>query len=1499
MKKTAFILVLLLLFQVSIPLLGNQAFGQTSGLEEIYINFQGSDMPVPRGYLADYGESYGEHEGFTYGWNKKHSNNGIYWASQEDEVLATGLLLKDGSIWEIQLYNGFYEVTVGVYSEEEREIGLTVEDKAFWDQTEIQEDEELEETHTIEVTDQKLTIYAETDETLISYLHIVPMSLIIEDDNEEEMDTIEDLEETNNEILELNVLEVEASEIEEKLQEEALAEEVDEVLEEQVNNEDVFNFDELPITDEGVVEVENPEANNESIEIILKMYNGNRAAENNTIFPWFQVINSGSHTINLENMKIRYYYTVDGEKEQRFFSDWSSIGNDKITAEFIKMEQPWEGADHYVEIGFVEGAESLPVGASMEIQSRIAKIDWSNYIQTNDYSFNQNATSYEVWDRVTVHYHNDLIWGVKGNEVEPEPLPTEPELALKMYNSNRSETSNTIFIRYLLENTGKLPVSLKDVKIQYFYTADGDQPQNYFADWSTIGASDVNGEFIMLDEPLIGADHLLQLTFQEAAGTLNPGEKIEIHSRIGKSDWSNFNQFNDYSFNPDADHYVPWNKVILLLNNEIIWGEGSAILPPPEEPVEPQDPIRVQMYNGNRSEINNTIFPWFRIYNAGTAPIELKDINIRYFFTIDGVRQLNYYVDWSNIGASNVLGKFSQFAKPRPGGDHYFEIGFKEGAGWLAPGEYAEVHTRVAKNDWSNFSQINDFSFNPGATGFVDWTKVNGYHQGFFVWGEADFFDIPEGLSAEATETTLNLQWDPVETASLYEIEVNGVVYDVDNETSYLHTGLSPGTKHIYRVRAKTATVTGGWSEPLEVYTIPGIPQGLQALSTSESVSLSWDPVPGALAYEVEIYGVPIDVGANLSYIHTDLNPNTQTVYRVRAKNESGTGQWSSIIAQSTLPATPTGLKGNATANSVTISWNSTPGATTYDLEIDGQVLEGLTQPSFYHGNLLPNEVHSYRVKARNQLGTSQWSQTITVQTLPEIPENLQGTATQNEIFILWDSVEGATGYDLQVDGEIIENITLTEYVHSNLIQNSKHTYRVRARNNLIVGQWSDPITKTTLLDGEIKLTAVPASTQITLSWNMVSGALGYDIEVDGVIIDNGLSTAFVHKNLEPNSSHTYRVRARSQGGPGAWSESVTATTIFGSPKNIQATATSDTISLFWQAVAGATGYDVFVDGKVIDNEGSTVFHHTELEPFSFHVYRVRAKKGQEIVGEWSEASTFATLIGTPGNIRTKTEGNQIRLDWDPVANVTHYDVEINGTTIKTSYSNRFIHEAIDLNKTYTYRIRAVREDDRLEWSSISDWSKSIKVNTLAGPPVNLKAEADTTEIRLIWDPIEGVSSYDVEIDGNIVEGITTAQYDAHGLKPNTYHQFRVRARYEEALSEWSEPLEQNTIPELTIQIPKDNLFHFVVVAPPKTDKNSFSITVIYDPEAVEVVDLSVNAPQIILETGPISGTQITVTDLSPGKIVYRVDGAVKTTVNSIQFLSLTNEDSKITYRIE
>src|SRR5690606_18357916 len=103
-------------------------------------------------------------------------------------------------------------------------------------------------------------------------------------------------------------------------------------------------------------------------------------------------------------------------------------------------------------------------------------------------------------------------------------------------------------------------------------------------------------------------------------------------------------------------------------------------------------------------------------------------------------------------------------------------------------------------------------------------------------------------------------------------------------------------------------------------------------------------------------------------------------------------------------------------------------GASGYDIEVDGQVIEDQTSP-YNHVQLLPGTRHIYRVRAKNPSGSGIWSESLIVWTIPDKVHGLILMPQETEIFVEWEPVNGAKGYDLEVNDVVIYDAELP-YFH-------------------------------------------------------------------------------------------------------------------------------------------------------------------------------------------------------------------------------------------------------------------------------------------------------------------------------------------------------------------------------------------------------------------------------------------------------------------------------------
>lgn len=1619
----------------------------------------------------------------------------------------------------------------------------------------------------------------------------------------------------------------------------------------------------------------------------LEAYNINRDEFTNTVSPWFRLYNMGTSDLNLSEVKIRYYYTYEGEAEENFWCDWSNIGSSNINYSFNRMQTPVTYADSYLEIGFKSGTRSVKPGEYVEIQSRFAKSDWSSHVQVNDYSFNSTSDGFIDWDKVTVYVNNMLAWGAEPQNPSPSPIPVK-KIEIKMHNTEAQNYTNTLYPRYIIKNTGNVPINLQDVRIRYYYTIDGEKKQNFWCDWSNIGSSNVTGNFVKLPEEIEKADYYLEIGFKPGAGVIYPGSEVEMHIRIAKSDWTNYIQSNDYSYTGSKHNYILWDKVTAFICDEMVWGDQTLLGKPfiltaesqenavflswtpvegatgydvsdngtvvnsvycnsfnhtgltagtchqyrvratsstltgswsdicsiwtlPDVPVNivteaTENVINIKwaqvtgatgydieadgiLYENVESPFVHTALQpgilhqyriraknssgygkWIDKFNKWTIPDKVAEVNayanqtviVLYWESVTGATAYDIEFDgdileeifptvsiidlepgtlhkyrvrgknasgagawseeysyWTVPGiVTNITGHATQtqidivwsdisgasgydievdgeiidnqsspfiYTDLDEGTRHFFRIRAKNSSGigfwnealevWTLPGLVEGIETQGlqdkiiiqwepvrgaasyeikegddiyetvsspfihdgltpgtlykylirAKNSsgsgvWSNEAErwtlpdkVTEATLDATETEIrVSWEEVTGaagydieidedlyedvtspyIHQnllegtkhvyklraknssGCGFWNdEIEKWTIPpvpvnisifsgeyflimswdettgatgydlriDGVSHEnvtnpyniqglepgteytievrakndsgsgkwsdsinvrtipgiieqfeikAEQTNIHLQWESVKGADGYDIKIDEQLL-TDIESPFLYQGVNPGTEHCIQIRAKNSAGIGRWSEIQTIWTLPDIPKNIITQPASDSVKILWDPVTGATGYDIEIYGTAVDTGGEEWYTHNGLNSNNQQTYRVRGKNSSGAGDWSPYMAVTTLTAIPSILRTEADDRKIVVYWDPIPGALDYDIEVDGITIN-IPEPVYEHKDLQPGTIHTYRVRSNGAGGPSDWTNIAVSSTLLSPPEITEINLTTTQIQLSWHDAVGADGYDIEVDGLIYNNGNKTNFLHAELEPDSEHIYRIRAKSGLVEGIWSQPIIKSTLLQAPENILGESSDKYIILRWEMVTEATSYDIEADGQIISNGLSTQFQHAGLEAFSVHTYRIRVWNREGAGEWSEPVTLYTLVGAPSDIYTISTSSEITIQWDEVPNATGYDIMVDGNIYDNGDSTCYKHTGIEPNSLHFYQVRSK-GNTVPGKWSGVISARAMAGIPASLECFPKSREIIIVWDEVEGATNYDLEINGEIVANITDNFYTQTGLDPNSVYTVKARANNE------LGSSEWSNFIESTTAPDIPVGISVTETTSEIKLEWEPVEGTVSYDVEADGIITSDIIDPCYTHSGLKSNSRHIYRIRSKNEHTPSEWSDIITRLTTPEIAVPTQKDVIFNFVIVSPQRTGQNECHIVVTYNPEELEVFDLCALTPQPETQAGEISGTDITIAEFSPGRIVYTIENADRTVVQIIKFLSNISGHSKVTYTIQ
>ena len=213
-------------------------------------------------------------------------------------------------------------------------------------------------------------------------------------------------------------------------------------------------------------------------------------------------------------------------------------------------------------------------------------------------------------------------------------------------------------------------------------------------------------------------------------------------------------------------------------------------------------------------------------------------------------------------------------------------------------------------------------------------------------------------------------------------------------------------------------------------------------------------------------------------------------------------------------------------------------------------------------------------------------------------------------------------------------------------------------------------------------------------------------------------------------------------------------------------------IKISWDAVNGATGYDIEADGFIHDNGTSVSYLHTGLSPETTHTYRVRVRNAGG-TGNWSGEFSCATLMNRPGvpeNISFTVKKTEITLSWDPVARAESYEVEVDGVIQDAGSNCSYTHYGLEPDSTHKYRIRAKNQGGAGNGVPISKRPPC----RIRGPPQSVNTEITKTTIKLIWEPVAKPTGMRLKW---MEPFLTWGKYriPAEGLVPLTTLQYRLR----------------------------------------------------------------------------------------------------------------------------
>ncbi len=216
----------------------------------------------------------------------------------------------------------------------------------------------------------------------------------------------------------------------------------------------------------------------------------------------------------------------------------------------------------------------------------------------------------------------------------------------------------------------------------------------------------------------------------------------------------------------------------------------------------------------------------------------------------------------------------------------------------------------------------------------------------------------------------------------------------------------------------------------------------------------------------------------------------------------------------------------------------------------------------------------------------------------PPVPTITEAFGGNGYCEVYWDPVIPApTYYKIYRDGAyhgVVWPPLTKESDSTNVVNGTTYSYQVAA----VYGDYEAPKSVTASCTPHVPvptgLSAIPGDGMVQLTWNAAAGANnlngGYNVYRDGVKVNSApvTSTNYLDTGLTSGVTYSYQVTAIVNGQESAKSSAVTAT-LTAVPTGLFAkTGTDAEVWLGWDAVSGASGYNLYRGGTKLNSSPIT-----------------------------------------------------------------------------------------------------------------------------------------------------------------------------------------------------------------------------------------------------------------------------------------------------------------------
>ena len=632
---------------------------------------------------------------------------------------------------------------------------------------------------------------------------------------------------------------------------------------------------------------------------------------------------------------------------------------------------------------------------------------------------------------------------------------------------------------------------------------------------------------------------------------------------------------------------------------------------------------------------------------------------------------------------------------------------------------------------------------------------------------------------------------------------------------------------------------------------VPQAPGAPVIMASDGLLTVRWTAIEGAEQYEVyrstaqNPPALPERTVYSSTTVLTGLTNKTTYYVWVKAANENGASDFSPRARgipwpANEVPATPERPVIIPGVNQITVNWEESGGASSYEVYINTTTATPSTPvvtsdktsaviTRLGSGDILENDVIYYIwVRAVNSRGRSGYSPveagTPRIPTVaPATPGRQVLTAGSREIAVSWQAVELAAAYEVwfgtsdnpaqavQFGGDIRGGIT--EAVITGLTNETTYYVWIKAKN--IVGESDFSLPASTKPSAFLVMpetpdmpTVIPGNRELFVSWQSVEGTLFYEIWA-GVTNNpanagkhgadvSGTSTTLT--GLDNGTTYYVWLRAKNNIGTGNFSAMASGIpSVFDAiplaPLSAPSVSTGNTqLVVNWLAVEGAISYEIWMGttinqtlaekrGNDVPSPSGTI---TGLTNGTTYYVWIKAKNN---VGT-SDFSPMASgkPIANMGAVTLVSGNGQLTASWSTVVGADQYEVYYSTNnsipTIPAQTVSTTTVTISGLANGTTYYVW-VRGKNTTGAGSASTVVNGNPLGTPGAPTVSPAYK----QLLVTWTAVPGADEYEVYYGTGtpttLVTTTTGTTATIAGLNNGTTYYVRLRAKNTNGISDY------------------------------------------------------------------------------------------------------------------